>query len=1253
MDDMSWDADDDYAREDQGTSANDWESTFGDEEVHDGFHDPFADELDGDDADAWMKANDALLAEDEEAFRADNKKNYEEGYGKASVKALKEGQLSHATPQVRKAVLDLRAGTLDGSAAGKDEMDMAFAREELNTALDGQLPSLNINVKPHELPSKVHQVDASEYANYVVGETKTVKYDHRYVMKPSSQTVNLALGYATKTEDYLQRGAGGSLPGNTLSADDPGLSVHDSNRRFNKQKQLDDDMAKAIGIIHNMAGLYIHPATQGNPELYETRLQAVKTALTKRALDGQVYEDSEAAVPYPNEVGVFTKGDVGVAGLKPTKSYGGTSPFNRLTWGINKDRFEEGSKAFFKHMPNLRGSLFDYDKEQADPKQHQKDQLAQLSEDYSFAIKTLRAQMPTTQDENWGNQSRHPGQVVANDLDGEGPPPNTWEEAQNLDLELSGEDATSQGISAAAAGLMGSSQVGLSMHGSVESRTKGLSGFAKMDAAGAYYRTRAGKLSANQRLTPHDGSKDAEWQYDEESGSDTYVVGTRGQGSSKATMHGEVAESEYSIYHGARMSGLSVEEAFDMAKTGATEKELISERDDPYPESGSDQDKYAWEIRNSSDPEQGGKEWLRLRKGKVTASQMLLMKERKGVEKLASELAASKLDPDGSKGYHDKFYGNSYTVDGNRFEDTVKDRFLKTVGKNFNVEEAFFKTHKENSRIGASPDGMLFDKETGAGAGLLELKYLTPGAMDEAVKKYTPQMQLQMAVTGETQTNFFALDKYTDDYVHAVIQADPELQAELMAEAEEVLNLTQGIKNLGDVQIMRNAIKQKPAKKAKGAVSGEKFVPVSKTADVIEPWKPMTQLDLHKKAIEATAGTGVEQAGDVMTNMFKIMKDDKAKAKEALLGRAGGGGGGGDNGADDLAEANKKASDSVDTLGDKMDQMGDAFMEGTSKLSVFTAAMVDAASMLLEGSKSGMDEVRFAAQTGMGVDEARGLRFALQDAGLSDSMASSVMSQGGDLQDKFNSEVGAAKAFTKMQYAQGVSNLDAVRDLKMPTLEQSRQMNPQEWVAMVQSMMEGKSDEEKTAIGKIFNMQELAASDATGKELGAAKMSVDEKALRDTYEGVTKVEQDIQRTKEGLSTQDHSGRNSGAAARALKETTKYASTNNAVVQGLVAAGGAGYTAGGFLFDKQSPEVEQAGNNMFEAGANFLGFGREHDNFMPDGKIDNTYIPKTKEEAQRILNSNVKVDVHVDPDMVRTETDNNGVLAIDQETNVAP
>lgn len=1300
MDDWSDDLEE-YSLDEQGTSSGDWEDTFGDENVHDGYSEmDLSEEGDGD-ADAFLAAAESAVSEgleydartgklvgmatpmpeqprdaardaDNEAFRADNKKRHEEGYGRASILALKEGQLSHASPTVRKAVLDLRAGTLDGSAAGKDQMDLDYAREELDKALGGQLDALDIRVKPHEMPSKVHRIKESLYGDYQINTSQKIPeggYDHKYVMRPSSQTVNLALGFATKTEDYLQRGAGGSLPSNNLSADTEGLSVADSNRRFNKQKKDDEEMEKAMAIIHNMAGLYVPEATKANEGLYATRIAAVENALIKRALDGQVYEDSEAAVPYPNEVGVMRKGDAGVPGLKPTKSYGGTSPFNRLEWGMNKDKFEEGSKAFFAHMPNLRGSLFDYDKTQDDPKKHQKDQLAGVVEDYSFAIRVLREQMPTVQDENWGNQSRHAGQGTLNGSDDE---INTWEEANELGLDLSGEDATSLRMTALEASQMGSSQVGLTGHGSLESRTKGLTGFAKMDASVGFIRTRAGKLSATGKIDERGvSSTDAGFIVDGDD--EHWEHGTRGKGGNegRAGMHGEPGESEYSIYSGARNSGLSKEESYEMAKQGFSQAELEADRTDPFPTHGTDQEQYRWRTRNGQSPEQGSAAWLRQRKGKVTASQMVLMQEKRGVEKLANEMAAGRLDPDGSKGYHDKFYGNSYTRDGNRFEALVRDKFLKTVGKEFDAEEAFFGTHSENSRIGASPDGMLFNKKSGKSEGLLELKYLTPGAMEEAHKKYNNQMQMQMMVTGETVTHFFALDKYTDDYVHEIVHADPELQAELLAESQEVLNLTKGIKTLGDVQDMRNKIKSKKPKGAKGAVAGQeaKFVQSNKGGDApATPFRPdgpqvSNNEDLYNQAMDIRRRSHKpEQAGDMMTNMFKIRREQQAAAGRDALAHSSAGPEVADTRmgaeeAEELAHAMNDAAESTDEAAQATKTFGDSVGEASGALAILSNAMMDAAKIVLEGNKSGMDTVRFAAKTGMDADRARGLNFALQDAGLSESGADSVMQSAGTLQDTFNNEATGAKKLTKILHAQGTSNLDAVRGLDMPSFERMREMNPQEWIATIQKMMEGKSPQEKAAIGKIFGTEDLAASNASGATLGGASSTFAEGEARAVNAGVVNANQVLQTAKEGAAQiagdNVQTAKAVGATATAMAETGKYASTNNAVFQATVGAAGVGAITGSFLFDQATPGQKEAGQSAFDSAMDFFGGNRERDNYMPDGKIDNGYIPKTAEEARRILNSNVNVDIHVDEDSIRSRVDDNGILSIDQEARIAP
>lgn len=212
---------------------------------------------------------------------------------------------------------------------------------------------------------------------------------------------------------------------------------------------------------------------------------------------------------------------------------------------------------------------------------------------------------------------------------------------------------------------------------------------------------------------------------------------------------------------------------------------------------------------------QGTVDWLNQRKGNITASAVGSILDEFGVENRALELAKER------QGTADPFDGNAHTREGNEGEVFALHAFMRNEGKGLIMEEAFFETNEDLKGFGVSPDGRLYyeEKEKGHGspkvgpvkprksAGLLELKYLSSGSLKGSLNKYMNQIQLQMAVTGETQTHFFALDKHTGAYVHELVKADKGLQKKLVKAGREAQALSKTLDEVG-VQKLSNRIKK-------------------------------------------------------------------------------------------------------------------------------------------------------------------------------------------------------------------------------------------------------------------------------------------------------------------------------------------------------------------------------------------------------------------------------------------------------------
>ena len=532
-------------------------------------------------------------------------------------------------------------------------------------------------------------------------------------------------------------------------------------------------------------------------------------------------------------------------------------------------------------------------------------------------------------------------------------------------------------------------------------------------------------------------------------------------------------------------------------------------------------------------PTQGTQEWLNQRKGKITASTAAGLLKDGGVEERAMELAMERL------GTATPFLGNAHTREGNDGEEKARRAFMSGPGRGLVYQEAFFEENEKYAGFGVSPDGRLYDDE-GNSKGLLELKYLSSGSMSTALNKYTPQMQMQMAITGETETHFYALDKYTGEYVHERVQADPEVQAQLIKAGTEALELGASLDNRG-VRDLRKQIQSaaKPRKKlglSKETGQTEAFVPV----DAVE--KEMTAFDPSAATVAAVSRlTSAGGNGAAGTELAKAMarKEQASMMKEAI------------DGADDAFQASSaerraeaiqkglaEGRSNIDQAkkASEREQM-EAQKEATQNLRSFGAALQEAAGVAAElgslvtgGNASGMREVRTAAEAGLSTAEARGMREALEMGGLDQAGADRTIATAGQLQRSFNDQAQAAGQFTQFMEARGKSNLVGVRNLQMPSLSEFKSMTPQQMTARVASMMQGKNAEERSAIANVFNMPELAVYDADPQDIMQVDTSINEQNLRSTYEGITTVEQTKREVLEQVGEVGEVGGMVGAAA---------------------------------------------------------------------------------------------------------------------------
>ena len=561
-------------------------------------------------------------------------------------------------------------------------------------------------------------------------------------------------------------------------------------------------------------------------------------------------------------------------------------------------------------------------------------------------------------------------------------------------------------------------------------------------------------------------------------------------------------------------------------------------------------------VSGSSDEvKQGSQAWLSMRKGKITASTAAGLLKEGGVEERALDLAMERL------GTSTPFAGNAHTREGNIGEEKALRAFLSGPGRGLTQTEETFIENPDYPGFGISPDGLLWDKE-GNSAGLLELKYLSSGSMAGALNKYTPQMQMQMAITGEKQTNFYALDKYTGEYVHEVVKADPVMQAQLIEAGTKALELGAGLDNRG-VRDLRKQIQSaaKPRKKLslkKETGQTEAFVAEKEAEETMTAFDPN---EATKQAVANLTASGSGVASETQLAKKLETDDQRERMKEAVESAKVDEGikfdkvenqrkqaaarnafvegqrpqGGMEDAARDEMATFYKQQEAEALKAEKEKQ--ETQKETTSNLRAFSNALKESAGVAAElgglltgGNQSGMSEVRLAAESGMTTEQARGAREAMELGGLDTKDASRVIQSAGALQGKFADQVTAASTFTSMREQRGTSSLAEVRNVSMPSLARSKEMNPQEWMSWTVNAMQGKSPEARAAIANMVGMPELAVYQGSADALTSNDAAIDEEGLRTTYEGVTHVEQTVREGKEAVGSLGENAGVVGAAA---------------------------------------------------------------------------------------------------------------------------
>lgn len=184
---------------------------------------------------------------------------------------------------------------------------------------------------------------------------------------------------------------------------------------------------------------------------------------------------------------------------------------------------------------------------------------------------------------------------------------------------------------------------------------------------------------------------------------------------------------------------------------------------------------------------QGSEEWLRARKGRLTASQMAKVITATGKlstqwEKLAIKLAAECVKPEEAPA----FIGNIHTDRGHELEPVARDWFTQWSG--LDVRTVGFVTKEDNPVLGCSPDALIYDEgeigtdENGAPHYIIEPKpvcgleikcpLVETHALyhyeDQLPEAYRAQVHGSMAVTSLRKWWFMSYNEGTEPFVKLI-----------------------------------------------------------------------------------------------------------------------------------------------------------------------------------------------------------------------------------------------------------------------------------------------------------------------------------------------------------------------------------------------------------------------------------------------------------------------------------------------------
>ena len=168
---------------------------------------------------------------------------------------------------------------------------------------------------------------------------------------------------------------------------------------------------------------------------------------------------------------------------------------------------------------------------------------------------------------------------------------------------------------------------------------------------------------------------------------------------------------------------------------------------------------------------QGSEEWLRARKGRLTASQMAKVITATGKlsaqwEKLAIKLAAECVKPEEMPA----FIGNIHTDRGHELEPVAREWFTQWSG--LDVRTVGFVTKEGNPVLGCSPDALIYEGKSPVAGLEIKCPLVETHALyhyeNQLPEAYRAQVHGSMAVTGLRKYWFMSFNEGTEPFTKLV-----------------------------------------------------------------------------------------------------------------------------------------------------------------------------------------------------------------------------------------------------------------------------------------------------------------------------------------------------------------------------------------------------------------------------------------------------------------------------------------------------